>query len=164
MAEEDLKKAEERIIDLFVGVNSDFGNDAVCARLVSLIFLSPEEVSMESLVSSTGYSPSTICNKTRMLVEAGVLKKVGKPGTKKIFFSMEKDMKKVILGAFRKILKVKVAPIKDGLPERIAEYKKYIKKSDKDSMEKLKIVENYLMDINVIEKKMAEFIKSLEAN
>ena len=160
---EKTKELDSRILDLFSRVNYEFGNDEATARLVGMIYMSPDEVSLEELSERTGYSTASISNKTRMLVNVGLVKKVHKPGTKKAYFYMEKDMKKIMCSAFRKALDVKIRPIKEKMPEIIEEYQKEVKKgrADENNEKKLKILQNYLKDIRVIEDKMTRMVNEL---
>jgi DNA-binding transcriptional regulator GbsR (MarR family) len=85
------ESVENRIIELFVNVCSEFGQDSSAAKIFSIIFLSPTEISLEELMEKTGYSRATISNKTRMLEKISHIRKLSKPGTKKCYFYMDKD-------------------------------------------------------------------------
>ncbi|MFO8016510.1 MAG: hypothetical protein R6U32_05385 [Candidatus Woesearchaeota archaeon] len=157
---EKLKKLENDILDLFVKVNSDFGNDPVTAKITSLIFLSPAEISLEKLAEETGYSHATISSKTRMMVELGLIKKIPKPGTKRAFFWMEKDMKKIVRNGLKKMMDLKLRPIENNLPELIERYRKYSK--EEEDREKLKIIKGYHEDVVFLTKEMEGMIGRID--
>ncbi len=158
---EKTREIEEKMLDLFSRINYEFGNDDATARLAGMIYLSPKEVSLEELAERTGYSHASISNKTGMLINVGIIKKVRRPGTKKAYFYMEKDMKKLMCSTFKKVLELKLRPIKNRMPPLIEEYKKEVKKGDSESEQKLRILQNYLKDIKVIEEKMSRMVNEL---
>ncbi|MBD3314076.1 helix-turn-helix domain-containing protein [Candidatus Woesearchaeota archaeon] len=157
------EEIEKDILDLFVRVNADFGNDSTMAKILSVIYLSPEDISLEEIMDKTGYSAATISNKTKTLVNHGLIKRVSKPGTKKSYYSMEKDMKKILSNSLEKIIDVKIRPIKENMPGLIEEYSQSISKNDEEARKKLEIMKDHLRNAEIIEKDLREFIKKMRS-
>lgn len=150
---------EMESVELLTNVNIMAGGDPAQAKIVSYIYLSPEEISVAELIKKTGYSAATICNKTKALVNLGLLKRVSKAGTKKAFFFMEKDMKKTQGNILKKIIEVKLKPLKENLPKII---KKHSQKNKKEDLKRLEIIKDMLEQINFLEKIINDTLKKIE--
>ena len=70
----------------------------------------------------------------------GMAQRVKKPGTKKVYFYMEKDLAKTNIRKLKASHEYLIKPMKERLPEIIDKYKDKVK-TDKDK-KKLKIIEN----------------------
>ncbi len=159
-----LKMAEldNKIIDLFQEMARGQGMaDSLLVIIFAKLYLEPEPIAMEDLAKETGYSLASICNKVNMLAGSMQIKKIRKPGTKKIYLYMEKDFLKIWKEALIKKEKYVIKRAKEKLPPLIKEYKD--KARSGIEKEKLKNLENYLNQIlkleKVINKMIGEFTK-----
>lgn len=137
-----------------------FNLGPITTKIVSLLYLQPNEVAMEDISKKTGYSLASISNKMKFLENAGMVERVKKPGSKKVFFYMEKNILKININKFEKIIINYIEPAKNSLPELISKYKKKAKTNiDK---EKLKIIEDYYNQLIEFEKLINKWRKDLE--
>lgn len=134
------KGIEERFISVFQRLGSISGMDSLTCRIYGTLYLEPKDMTMEDLAERTGYSLSSISNKIRALESAGIIKKSKKPGSKKVYLFVIKDMLKNFKDIMVKKQQYGISFAKQELPDIIEDCK------DK---EKKKIIEGYL---NVIMK------------
>lgn len=149
--------------EFIFNVFKSLGFDTLIGKVVSILFLEPREVSMEELAEKTGYSLSSISTKTKMLVESGAAQRVKKPGSKKIYFHMENDVKKLMLGKFDVMFRVYLNPAIENLPGIIKRYKENTKGTKNQAQrDKLKNIENYHRDIVLISRLFQKFIDDVK--
>ena len=160
-----MEELDNQIANLYQEMGRGQGiNDSLMIRLFSRLYMEPDPIAMEDLAKETGYSLASISNKINMLAPVLQIKKIKKPGSKKIFLYMEKDM----LGIWKDIMLKKeeyvINRAKEKLPHLIKEYRGKAK-SDRDK-KKLKIIEDYYSQIlkfecifNMIAKKLVELGK-----
>jgi DNA-binding transcriptional regulator GbsR (MarR family) len=124
--------------------------DPLVSRIFMILFLEPEEVSLEELSERTGYSLASIHNKMKLLEKVGHLKKIRKPGTKKVFYYMEKDMMKTFRDMLERTYHQHIEPAKDFLPQFIERYRK--ERLTEPEKKKLDIIIRYHKQLLKMEK------------
>ncbi len=154
---------EKEIVDLIVRVNENFGADPGVSRIIGHLYISPLGLSMEDLIKKTGYSAATISNKTQVLVRTGIIQRKHQPGTKKAFFYMDKDMKQLNAEIFKRVLELKVKPLKQELPKIVERHEKSKKIGNKEK-EQLKIIKKWEEQIRYMEDCVKEAIIKLEGD
>jgi DNA-binding transcriptional regulator GbsR (MarR family) len=151
---------EKEFTQFTVNVMQEMGFEPLSAKLFSIIFLEPEEISLDELVNRTGYSLPSICNKMRIMESMGLVKRVKRPGTKKVYYFAEKDfiemMKFKINIAFEKEIK----PAKEKIPAMIRKYEN--KKMTDIERKRFKIVKAYYDQIIKFEKILGKFMKMVD--
>ncbi|MBW3000619.1 hypothetical protein KY341_01950 [Candidatus Woesearchaeota archaeon] len=134
-------------------------DDSLCT-ILGVLFLEPREIPMDELARKTGYSLASICNKIRIFEPAGLVKRIRKPGTKKVYLIAEKDVLKILRRGL--ILKqesvIKLA--KERIPIILEKYKD--KKLTQEQREKLKIIENYYKGMLKFEEIIKEILKKFD--
>lgn len=154
---EDISRELTLIIE---NIYKSFGLDALSSKLFSILFLEPKEVSIDELSKKTGYSLSSISNKMRFIEKVGVAERIKKPGTKKVYYYVEKDIIKMHIRKMEIFSDKMIAPLKDKVPKIIKRNKN--KDLDAEKENKLKIIETFYCQILKIEKVMDKFKKELE--
>jgi DNA-binding transcriptional regulator GbsR (MarR family) len=101
---------------------------------------------MEDLAAKTGYSLASVCNSMKSIEKTGFLNEIHKPGTKKHFFTVEKDFSRHIKKMIDMIRKSKIMPAKEILPGLMGKYK------EAGFREKHKLIENYYKQMIKLEK------------
>ena len=89
-----------------------YGLDNLSAKLSSILYLEPIEISIEELAKRTGYSLASISNKMKILESFGMVRRVKNPGSKKLYYYMEKDLVKLTRMHFEKIYTSEIIPAK----------------------------------------------------
>lgn len=164
MSKTDRKDPDQEVKDFIFNVFRSLGFDSVLARTVGVLFIEPEEVSMEDLAKQTGYSISSISTKMKLLANTGSIQRIKKPGSKRVYFYMEKDIKKIMLKKINALSEAYFDPAKEKLPQIIDSYKKSIRKSkDANMKEKLRIVESYSKDIETVSNMIRRFRDELKS-
>ncbi len=153
-----MEKNDQEFIDLLKNLAKSQGIDDLTSIIIAKVFLEPGEVAMEDLAKETGYSLASVSNKAKLFEQAGLFKKITKPGTRKIFLYMEKDISRMMINLFMKKLEI-MSIAKTKLPEIIKRYKAQAK-SEKEK-QKLKIMEHYCSDVSKFDKLLQEFLQKL---
>ena len=141
---------EKEFIDFSVEVSKNSGMDPLTSRIYMMLFLEPGEISMEDIAERTGYSLASIHNKLKFLEKLAHIQKLRKPGTKKVFYHMEKDMIKVFGEMMENTYHQHIQPAKEFLPSLIEKYKNTrLTELEKKKME---IILNYYKQLMTMEK------------
>jgi DNA-binding transcriptional regulator GbsR (MarR family) len=151
---------EDEFIEFLSGVFQNFGLDQLSSKLVGIIFLEPEEVSMEDLAQRTGYSLASLSNKLKTLEASQMVKRVRKPGTKKAFYFIEKDVHEIMRRKMQAMYNQFITPAKTALPNIISRHKG--SKMTKDEKQKMDIITNYHRQLLEVEKCLVKHMKELE--
>jgi DNA-binding transcriptional regulator GbsR (MarR family) len=147
---------DREMVAYFTEMGRMQGMDESYLRIFAILYLEPEEITMEDLAEKTGYSMASVSNKVKLLEAAGAIQRSNKPGSKRAYLYMEKDF----INIMRKQLILKQEMIielaKERIPRLVSKYERKIK-SDKDR-QKLKIVEEYYRQVQKAEKIMPKII------
>jgi len=157
------KEFEQEMNDFFVSIVKGFGFDTLTSKLFTMLFMEPKEISMNELAEKTGYSLSGTSSKLKVLEGIGMIQKIKKPGSKKLYFIMDSDIKAIMRNKMRKGMEIEITPVKQMLPGILDKYKKQYKTS-KDSRfkQQYEIVDKYYKQIVILEKIMIDTIKQME--
>lgn len=155
-----MENIEKEFTDFLQNVYKDFGLDTLSSKLISILFIEPDEISIEELSNRTGYSLASISNKMRVLENLGVAKRIKKPGTKKVFYFVEKDVVKLQIKKIEAFTNKFMTPAKEILPRIIEKNKD--KPVDEMSRKKLKIISDYYQQMLKIEKALKHLEKYLK--
>jgi len=148
---------EKEFIDFEAEVGKNAGMDPLASKLFMILFLEPTELSMEDLAERTGYSLASIHNKMKLLEKVGHVKKIRKPGTKKVFYFMEKDMIKTFSEIMESTYHLRIKPTVAFLPQLIEKYRG-AKLTDVER-QKMEIIKRYNSQLSKVEKVMEKLHK-----
>jgi len=149
---------DKQFVGLYQKIGRAQGMDDSFIEIFALLYIEPDEIAMDELVKKTGYSLASISNKIKMLEALGFVKKVRKPGSKKIFLKIEKSigglMKEGMLMKERSV----ISTIINELPKIIEDFK------PKTEIEKrkLRILEKYYKEMLLFEKLMQKWVIDIE--
>jgi len=138
------------------------GFDDISSKIVSVLFIEPEEMSLEEISIETGYSLSATSTAMKNLSQYHILRRFRKPGSKKVFFFIDKNFMSIVAQALRMKYDKIILPSKKELPEIIRNYEENGLRSSgfefeiitryHKQMQKLElIVENFLTELENID-------------
>jgi len=130
---------KDDFIELITEVNRGRGLDELTSEIIGILFIEPKEVSLDELAKRTGYSLSAVSTSMKLLVSSGLMKRKGKPKSKKLYFYMEKDMFVSWKQMIDKIM-ANIAYLKSKVPGIIDSYKNA---TYEGSRQEKRIVERY---------------------
>lgn len=137
------------------------GFDPTLGQIISILFVSPEAIALEDISKETGFSLSATSKNLKFLSNINMVKRIKKPGTKKVYFFMEKDLFNSFLLTLKKKKENIIGPSLQKLPEIIKKYKE-----ENSSNDELKIAELYYQQIlafgKAIESVIETFKKEME--
>jgi len=155
-----MDELDREVMEFFSTLMKSYGLNDLPAKIIGVIYIEPEEVSMNYIARKTGYSLASISNTIKVVETMGVVQRIKKPGTNKVFFYMEKDLAKLNIIKIHAAINNFIKPAKEILPKIIEKYKDRVK--DEKSKQKLKIIENYYAQLLQFEGILDEFMKKLE--
>jgi len=154
-----LKSPKEEFIDLMIDNCKIDGLDELSSKIVALLYAEPNELSLEEIAKRTGYSLSTVSTAMKFIERIGLIKRIKKPKSRKVYFYIEKGMIMFSLDVIRKKYERVILPTKQRLPSIIKRYKR---EKSENSKNELKIIENYYKEVLASEDIMKKSIKMLE--
>ncbi|WP_269850600.1 GbsR/MarR family transcriptional regulator [Methanosarcina horonobensis] len=119
-----IKNPRDEFIQLIVHNSKVQGLDELTSQILAVLFIEPEEIPLEELAEKTGYSLSAVSTASKFLASIGLIKKFRKPGSKKVYLFMEKDMISIGVRILRAKYENVILPTKQVLPGIIEAYKK----------------------------------------
>ena len=150
---------KEEFVDFMTESVKFHGFDDLSARMLAMLFITPHEISMDELSKITGYSLSALSTASKNMENMGMIHRVKKPKSRKIYIYMGKSMIDIMLHMLKAKQEKVIGRAKDLLPKIISRYRsqKHSKNTDE-----LKIVEDYYSDVLRLEKIIAELIARME--
>ncbi|MBD3164841.1 hypothetical protein GF323_06610 [Candidatus Woesearchaeota archaeon] len=156
-----MKELEKSIIDLFQEMGRGQGlKDSLLLAIFAKLYMEPEPVAMEELAKQTGYSLASVSMKVNNLIPIMGVKKIKKPGSKKIYLYMEKDILKIWKDALIRKEEFVVKKVKEKMPAILHEYKDKVK-TRKDK-KKYAVIENYYRQVLKFEAALRNIIRELD--
>lgn len=155
-----MDKIEKEFIRFSVQVGKGYGMDTLTSKLFGYLYLEPGEMTMGQLAKKTGYSLASISNKLKILIAMGLATRIKKPGSKKVYFYMQKDVVELVRLYIDRVFEVEIEPVKKTLPKLLEN----LSKKELTSLEKTKynIIENYYKQTLLVENIMKQAKKNLE--
>ncbi len=153
---------EKELHSLLVNIGRQKGANMLMSTIMAEVFANPEEISLEELAKRTGYSLSSVSNAINSLEHTGKIRRVKKPGSRKVFVTFEKNLTKSLVDMTSSAFKIIIDPMSNDLPKIIDALKGL---QDDDSLPKEKRVEirrkiawydDYLCQIRMIAKILLE--------
>lgn len=132
------------------------GMDQLLGSIIGIIYIEPKPVAMEDIAKKTGYSLASISNNVKMLEQIGIISKTHKPGTKKIYLSMDKDISKMMIEMLMKHLAA-MNLVTSSVPGMLKRYKNKAK-TEKDK-KKVALVDSYYKQIYKFEQITTKMLK-----
>jgi DNA-binding transcriptional regulator GbsR (MarR family) len=135
------------------------GFDEISSRIIGVLFIEPEEMSLEEISIETGYSLSAVSTAMKNLSQFHIVKRFKKPGSKKAFFFIDKNLAAIGAQALRIKYDNVILPSKKMLPGIIEKYEHV--GSDKNASE-LEIITRYYRQILKLESIVRNFLDEME--
>ncbi len=152
---------EADVIGFFQGIGRLSKLDTLTSTLIAILFLEPSEISMDELAERTGYSLASISNRLPMLESSGMVRRISRPGTKRVYLYMEKDHITMLRNQLIRREEIKLKAVKDALPALLAKYRG--KLDDEADKKKLRIMEDYYRQLLHFDGLIGKILEELDA-
>lgn len=120
------------------------------AKIFGIVYIQPNEISLDEIADKTGYSLASISLKIKKLERIGFVVRKKKPGTNKVFFYMPKNLFSLLLKQWIENRQKNISSVKELLPQIIKKHRnENLGKKEKEQMEILKV---YLSEVSKTEK------------
>jgi len=117
------KEIENDIYSTFAGIASAIGYSEVHGRIIAVLLVEQEPLSIQEISKKTGYSLSSISSSLDLLEIFGMIKKIKKPADKKLYVKLEGD----ILNGLKRAFTVKIQKNVTETLDKFNEYEKQLK-------------------------------------
>jgi DNA-binding transcriptional regulator GbsR (MarR family) len=155
-----MEEMDKKVVMLFQEMARGQGlTDSLMTEIFARLYIEPEPIAMDDIAKKTGYSLASISNKVKLLGPLMHIKRIKKPGSKKVFLSMEKDIFSIWKAALVKKEEFVVKRVKDKMPAIIKEYKE--KTKTKQDQKRIIILENYYKQIIKFEQVLKRIIAEI---
>jgi len=149
----------EEFKELLTETHKMRGMSELSSNLIAELFIEPEKLSLKKLSERTGYSLSAVSSEMKNLEKSSFIKRTKEPGSKKIYFHIEKSlMKNFLEGISEKHRKI-MGMLERRLP-RILE--KYENSEGEDVEQEKEIVENYYREMQAMDEIFEELREKIE--
>lgn len=146
---------------VYQGMKS-YGLDELSSKLLAVLYSAPDPLTLEELSKMTGYSFSAVSAEMKMLSGVKLVGKTKRSGSKKLYFSVQRDMLTMTINAVKSKNECMVSPALKGLPAIIERCKN---SKAEDSEEMLKIIKDYyqqMVALDLILKNLVEFTEKVK--
>ena len=150
---------DNEFIDIFKEVSIHQGFDHLMSEIFALIYISPEEVTLEDISIKTKYSLASISNKIKFMEELGLINKYTKPGSKKIYLNVERNIFKLSRDNLLNQKNKSLLKVKELMPNLIEKYKQNLSQENK---QKLKYIEDYYQQMILSEQLIDNLVKEFD--
>jgi len=148
---EDIKN---RIYSTFANIANSLGYSEIHGRIIACLLINEGPIPLSVVAKETGYSPSMVSLSIDFLETVGMIKRVKKPGDRKLYLQSNGSL----LDGLKRALIVRLEKNISNSFQEFEEYKKELKKiNDKNSKKLLKAVDKLEHEI----KRMDRYIKIL---
>jgi DNA-binding transcriptional regulator GbsR (MarR family) len=136
---------ESQITDIGIEIFKGYGVDDLTARILSILNFEPDDISMEELAGRTGYSLASISLKMKNLENFWGIRRIQKPGSRKVYFRMEKNLLDAFTLQIKNGYEAELNIARNKISPLINRYRK--EASTEEEKKKLSIFENYQQQI-----------------
>ena len=147
--------------DTWEHIGKTLGFNDVTAKVFATIYAEPQELSLEELAIKTKYSLATISNTIKFIERFPMIKRIKKPGSKKLYVAAERDrlaMMEIQIKAHRD---AEIKPMMEQLPKLISSMRTKLQKA-KGTVQKERIKEQIaILENNYTETKVMDRINKL---
>ncbi|MFW6283703.1 MAG: GbsR/MarR family transcriptional regulator [Minisyncoccales bacterium] len=154
-----MKQIDIDFMNFFKKTGNSLGLEGLMMDLGAYLYLQPGEVAMDEIAKKTGYSLASISNSMKSFEQMGLVTRIKKPGTKKVFFYMDKNIFNQNIKKFRTLKEYGIKPAKDFIPPMIEKYKNL---KDESTKKKVNILSDYLIQVDEMNNILDDFVKKLE--
>jgi HTH-type transcriptional regulator, osmoprotectant uptake regulator len=156
----EMNAIEKDSVALFDLMGHTYGLPDVLVRLIGLLYLQPDEIAMDDLAKKSGYSLASVSGAVKQLEALRMVQRTRKPGSKRIYLSMEKDLLKVNVMKLSSMLEGYVRPMRAMIPGIVDRHK--AKAKDDAYRKQVAILESYGRQLHVFDRMLVRWISDLE--
>jgi DNA-binding transcriptional regulator GbsR (MarR family) len=155
-----MDECDRRFTAYYQKVGRAYGMDDLASTLFAILFISPEPLAIEDLARETGYSLASVSIKARMLEQMGVITRMKRAGSRKLYLYAEKDVLQMTARIFEQMREGEVRLAATDLPAIIAALER--QPLTGPEREKTKIMRTYQKDMQVFGSLVSDFLSRLK--
>ncbi len=157
-----MENARNEFEDLvYRGIRSQ-GFDELSSRMIAILYSQPDPLTLEALSAITGYSFSAVSATMKLLSGIKIVEKTKRAGSKRLYFSVQRNMLALTIAAIRSKSEFMVTPALNDLPGIIERCKN---SRAEGSGRTLRIIEQYyqqMIALDLIFENLIEFTEKIQ--
>lgn len=157
-----MKRVKREFENLVHQGMKSYGLDELSSKLIAILHSEPNPLTLEELTLMTGYSFSAVSAAMKLLSGVTLVNKTRKAGSKKLYFSVQKDMLTMTIDAIKSKNEFLVVPALKDLPAMLEICEN---SQAKESEELLKLINQYyqqMLALDLIFKNSIEFTQNVQ--
>ena len=151
-----MNEIEKDVWKIFQRMGNPYGLSDLITKVMAVLYMQIEDIPMEMLAEKTGYSLASISTALKRLENLGIIQRKRKPGSKKVFVYMEKNLARLNIQKLRTALEHYIRPARAKMPEIIEKHK------GKNNKDQLQLLEAYSRQLEIFEQVMEKWKQDLE--
>ncbi len=151
---------QQEFIEMATHIGQSIGQEHSMTVIFSILFSEPDAISMEDLAAKSGYSLALISQKIKILESFNIIQRTTRPGSKKVYLYMHKDLLDVWINQIYGPASKKISLAKELSPKLLDKYKNNLQ-SDRDK-KVFNIIQDYYKQTKIIDQMLAEAKKIIE--
>jgi len=155
-----MDECDRQFAAYYLKVGRAYGMDELASTLFALLFVSPDPLAIEELARETGYSLASVSIKARMLAQMGAVTRLKRPGSRKLYLSVEKDVLQMTARILEQMQEGEVRLAATELPVIIAELERQPLTAAEQA--KVNVMRAYQRDMQMFGSMAAEFLIRLK--
>ncbi|AKB84864.1 GbsR/MarR family transcriptional regulator [Methanococcoides methylutens] len=156
-----METAKKEFQNLVYQSMKSYGLDELSSKLLAVLYSAPDPLTLDDLSKMSGYSFSAVSASMKLLSGVKLVEKTKRSGSKKLYFSVQRDMLTLSINAIKSKNEHMVVPAIQNLPAMIER----CRNSDaEESEEMLNIIEDYyqqMVALELIFKKLIEYTENI---
>ena len=157
-----MKTAKKEFENLVYQSMKSMGLDDLSSKIIGILYSEPKLMTLQELSKKTNYSFSAVSAAMKILASMHIVETTKKGGSKKLYFSVQRDMMKMTLSQIKTKNDLMVIPAIKNIPPMIERCKK---SKEEESVEVQKILEQYyqqMIAVGKIMKNLVEYTKKVQ--
>ncbi len=142
-----LEENRHIIVEAFGSSLGVYGMNETIGRIYGLLYLEDEILSLKEVADHLGVSKATVSINIRLLLELKMVHKVWQKGSRKDFYTAERDFEKILHEVLKNKEMKQVSLIKDSINRAVEGYQELLNEAEDQ-----KVIDTIKSDIEKIEK------------
>ena len=154
-----MTKLEKSFLKLINADTDIFFNDSLLKKIFAVVYISKEPVSLEDVALRSSLSLATVSNKSKILLQMGVLDRIKNQGSRKVFLQARTNFISLIYKKSLKKLEYTLDLHNNLILFLSVEKKRLLSKEEKAQIKNLEEFGLQLEKITKVYKKLCSFIE-----
>lgn len=155
-----MTQLEQSFLELIEGNQKVFFDDVIVKKMFVVLYISKDFVALDEVASRASLSLASVSNKAKELASMGLIERVRRPGSKKIFLKVKTNFFAILSGKMAKKCEVMEKSQKELKSFIDSQKDKSLSSEEKSQLKNLKEFHNEMKRMSVFHKDLTRFIEN----